>query len=49
MHVAVGPEPARTHVVENEPELSLMIWTLPVGVPVVPGEVSVTVAVHELP
>ena len=43
------PDPARTQVDENDPVLFVAKPTLPVGVTVVPGEVSVTVAVQKLP
>jgi hypothetical protein len=49
VQVAVEPDPARTQVDEKDPGLSVPKPTLPVGVTVVPGEVSVTVAVQELP
>ncbi len=48
MHVAVPPDPARTQVDGKDPGLSVAKPTLPVGVIVVPREVSVTVAVQEL-
>ena len=49
MHLAVALDPARTQVDEKDPGLSVAKPTLPLGVIVVPGEVSVTVAVQELP
>ena len=49
MHVVVAPDPARTQVNGKDPGLSVAKPTLPVGVIVVPEEVSVTVAVQELP
>lgn len=48
MHVAVAPDPARTQVDAKDPGLSVARPILPVGVIVVPGEVSVTVAMQEL-
>jgi len=49
VHVVVAPDPERTQVDENDPRLSVAKPTLPVGATVVPGEVSVTFAVQELP
>ena len=48
MHVAVAPDPERTQVDGKDPGLSVAKPALPVGVIVVPGEVSVTFAVQEL-
>jgi len=47
LHVAVPPEPERVQVVELKvPGPLLLQLTVPVGVIGVPGDVSVTVAVH---
>ena len=49
MQVAVDPEPASTHVDVKDPRpVGGDSETSPVGVIVVPRDVSVTVAVHEL-